>query len=455
MALSRGGRWRITALLGIGVAALALLLTTFAGRPGEGAGPRGAAPARERTAKAAAGWGLTHTQYSADRGTERGRRAAEKTLSAQPLTQNQHIMGWGASNPEPSPGRYDFADLDRRVDLMRKTGATPVLTLCCAPDWMKGGKPGDTDWSQQALETAPRPEHYADFAELAGKVARRYPDVRHFIVWNELKGFYDDGKKRWNYEGYTKLYNLVYAELKKQNEHNLVGGPYVVADSEPPGEAGGSPAVSGPWGSLDQRSADVITYWNGHKAGADFVVVDGSSYTRDGDQLLPDEFGATTKFADVTRWLRETTHLPVWWAEWYVEPPDANDDRDGWSEPHRVAVQAAAMTRLAQGGTAAALYWNPQKTGARCPGCLWRSTELADGGGALPMMDLLGRFARKFPPGTHFRSVDIAADDRPNVVVLADDDALLVVNTLKRPIHAKIDGRPFGMDGYEVRWFKR
>ena len=66
-----------------------------------------------------------------------------------------------------------------------------------------------------------------------------------------------------------------------------------------------------------------------------------------------------------------------------------------------------------------------------------------------------GRFAREFPPGTRFRTVGIAADDRPNVVVLADDDALLVVNILKRPIHAKIDGRSFDMDGYEVRWFKR
>ncbi|MEU5103560.1 MULTISPECIES: xylan 1,4-beta-xylosidase [unclassified Streptomyces] len=455
MVLSRGGRWRLTALLGIGVASLALLLTTCAGLPGEGSGRRGAAETRERGATAAPGWGFTHTRYSADHGTEQGRRAAAETLSALPLTQNQHIMGWGASNPEPSPGRYDFADLDRRVALMRRTGATPVLTLCCAPDWMKGGRPGDTDWSQQALETAPTPEHYADFAKLAGKVAQRYPDVRRFIVWNELKGFYDDDKKRWNYEGYTKLYNLVYAELKRQNEHNLVGGPYVVADSDPPGGAGGTAGVGGDWGSLDQRSADVITYWNEHKAGADFVVVDGSSYTREGDQLLPDEFGATAKFTDVTRWVRETTRLPVWWAEWYVEPPDANDDRDGWSEPHRLAVQATAMTRLAQGGAAAALYWNPQETGATCPGCLWRSTELADGGGALPMMKLLGRFAREFPPGTRFRSVDIAADDRPNVVVLADDDALLVVNTLKRPIRARIDGRSFDMDGYDVRWFKR
>ncbi|WP_372458246.1 hypothetical protein [Streptomyces niphimycinicus] len=77
------------------------------------------------------------------------------------------------------------------------------------------------------------------------------------------------------------------------------------------------------------------------------------------------------------------------------------------------------------------------------------------GGRELPMMTLLGRFAREFPPGTAFRSVDIAADGRPNVQVLADDDAVLVVNSLDRPIEAKVDGRSFGMGGYEVRWLKR
>ncbi|MET7938213.1 xylan 1,4-beta-xylosidase [Streptomyces sp. NPDC005322] len=437
------------------MAVLALLLTTCAGWPGGQADGRGSTEARDQAAASGPGWGFTHTQYSADRGTDSGRKTAEALLSGHPMAQNQHIMGWGAGNPEPSPGRYDFSDLDRRVALIRKTGTAPVITLCCAPDWMKGGEPGRTDWSQKSLETAPTPEHYKDFAELAGKIAERYPDVRHFLVWNEFKGFYDEAKKRWNYEGYTQLYNLVYKELKKRNPKNRVGGPYVVADSDPPGESGGSTAVRGSWGTLDQRSADAITYWNKHKAGADFVVVDGSSYTREGDRLLPDAFGATQKFEDITRWLSKITELPVWWAEWYVEPSDGDDNRARWSEPRRTAVQATAMIRLAEGGTATALYWNPQQTGGTCPGCLWRPTELDDGGGALPMMELLGRFTREFPPGTAFRSVDIAADDRPNVRVLADDDAVLVVNTLSRPIKAKVDGRSFGMDAYEVRWLKR
>ncbi|WP_374212131.1 hypothetical protein [Streptomyces sp. PSAA01] len=51
--------------------------------------------------------------------------------------------------------------------------------------------------------------------------------------------------------------------------------------------------------------------------------------------------------------------------------------------------------------------------------------------------------------------MDIAADDRPGVQVLAADVAVLVVNTLDRPIKAKVDGRSFGMGGYGVRRLTR
>ena len=80
-----------------------------------------------------------------------------------------------------------------------------MITLCCAPDWMKGGEPGFTNWSTLEVarvyighshhsprrteeikddifdllshvftfQVAPLPEHYLDFANLAGKVAER------------------------------------------------------------------------------------------------------------------------------------------------------------------------------------------------------------------------------------------------------------------------------------------
>ncbi len=436
------------ALLAAAALALAVLVAASiaAWRSGDG-GDRG----RLGGAAADVGWGFTHTQYSADLGQDAARRTAARTLSADPMPQNQHIMGWGVDNPEPRRGTYNFTDLDRRVALMRKTGTTPVLTLCCAPDWMKGG--GErTDWSQKALEKAPDRAHYKDFAKLAGKIAQRYPDIRHFIVWNEFKGFYDESRNRWDYEGYTELYNLVYREVKKRNRSALVGGPYVVMDSEAPGTGSYASRVSGDWGAVDQRAVDALEYWDEHKEGADFVVVDGASYTRTGNRPVPDEFTSTRKFADVTTWLNRTTGLPVWWAEWYVEPADEHDSRRTWSEPHRVAVQATAMIHLAEAGVAGAFYWNPEERGADCPGCLWRSTELGDGGGPLPMLELLARFAKDFPPGTTFRRVDVSDEDRSRVQVLAAGGTVLLVNTQDSKVTARVDGRSVDLGAYEVRW---
>ncbi|MFD4569303.1 xylan 1,4-beta-xylosidase [Streptomyces sp. NPDC058467] len=460
-------RWRLTALLGVAVAALALvvtLLNTLAGDGGSTAGTtrdgdkvHGTPVTPPETPQPAVGWGFTHTQFSADEGSGAATQRVEGLLEKQSLPQIQHIMGWGAGNPEPSKGRYDFSEMDSRIDFMRKTGGTPVVTLCCSPDWMKGGTSGRTDWSQAALETAPDRAHYKDFAALAATVAKRYPDVRHFIVWNEFKGFWNDSEGRWDYEGYTELYNLVYKALKQVDKDIMVGGPYLVMDSvDPRQKEDASITVRGTWGAMDQRVLDAFDYWNKNKAGADFVVVDGSSYTKD-DDLLPDEFAATDKLTAVGSWVRERTHdLPLWWAEYYVEPADGNDERKGWSETHRVAVQAAGMIAMAKGGASSGFYWNPEKEkGTDCAGCLWTPTDSAGGGKRLPMYDLISHFGKQFPPGTTYRTVSVAADDVPNVRVLATDKAVLVVNTLDRSISAQVDGKRFEMGAYEVKWLTR
>ncbi|MGK3939400.1 xylan 1,4-beta-xylosidase [Streptomyces caeruleatus] len=462
-------RWRLTALLGVTVTALALVVTLLNTLPGSGAGTDGTSRNGDRVHgtptttpdadTAEVGWGFTHTQDSADEGDSAATdRVRQRIEDAGGLPQNQHIMGWGADNPEPVPGRYDFEDLDRRVDFMRASGSTPVITLCCAPDWMKGGEAGvgNTDWSKAALETAPDPAHFEDYAALAATVAKRYPDVRHFIVWNEFKGFWNEAKARWDHEGYTRLYNLVYRALKKVDPGIMVGGPYLVMDSVDARSADASATFKGAWGAMDQRVLDAFDYWNRNKAGADFVVVDGSSYTND-DELLPDEFAATDKFTAVSRWVRQRTgNLPLWWAEYYVEPADSLDEREGWAENRRVAVQAAGMIALARGGTTSAFYWNPENAkGTDCAGCLWTPTAGSGGGRKLPMFDLVSRFGRSFPPGTAYTTVSVAADDVPNVRVLATDRTILVVNVLDRGISAKIDGKRFDMRAYEVKWLSR
>ncbi|WP_232326094.1 GH39 family glycosyl hydrolase [Microbispora sp. ATCC PTA-5024] len=409
---------------------------------GSGAATAAAVPDEAPAGGASSRWpvfGFTHTQYTADYGDDRALATARRAIAGQRLLQNQHIMGFGALNPEPSPGRFDFASLDDRMDLIRKTGGVPVVTLCCAPDWMKGGRAGRTDWGH--IERAPTPDHYQDFADLAAKVAERYPYVTHFIVWNELKGFFDEGRHRWDYEGYTDMYNRVYKALKAVNPKIQVGGPYpVMADFDAPSE------LEGPWGNVDQRVLDVLRYWDKHKKGADFVVVDGSAETDQG--MIPDDFGAQEKFSAVNQWLHKHIGLPIWWAEWYPEPDDS-----GWPDAKRAAVAAVSMIELTRTKSAAVLYWNRQEEGEKCPpGCLWTSPRQRGGGQPTLLLKALQGFARWFPLGVKTVPVQVSP---ASVRALGRDDMTVVVNTASSEVGATVNGKRLNLAPYEVRWVPR
>ncbi len=385
------------------------------------------------------GWGFTHTQFSADDGEFTAVATAEGAIKSVPMVQAQAIMGWGVDNPEPSPGQYDFRSLDRRMDFIRRSGGIPVIVLCCAPDWMKGGEAGQTDWDR--LEDAPLPEHFADFAALSAAVAKRYPYVRHFLVWNEFKGFFDDELKRWDAKGYTDLYNVVYDAVKAVDPANQVGGPYLSFESKPLGSPDSSPQLQGPWGAVDQRSIDAFVYWKLQRKGADFVVVDAHATTEQG---APDEFAAVQKFAAVNAWLRTQVNVPIWWSEWYVEPA-----RSGWSSEHQVALRVAAMIELASSGANTVLYWNPRPDGAKCAGCLWTDTRETDGGQPLPFLtNVLQRFVRWFPPTVERRKVHVA----DGLLALASERALVIVNTTDKRISASVDGRQMEWSAYQTRW---
>jgi hypothetical protein len=316
--------------------------------------------------------GCTHTQTSCDSWDNPTAVSRAKNLLKSGIHfQNQHIMGWGADNPEPAPNYYNWGSLDARVSIMRETSATPVITLCCSPDWMKGGKVNQTDWSK--LEVAPLPQHYQDFANLAKEVAKRYPDVVHFQVWNELKGFWDSAHNRWSYENYTRLYNLVYDELKSVNSAILVGCPYVVMDKWSTDKVAPS-KVRGPYGIVDQRSLDVVTYWLKNKHGAEFVTVDGGTTTKD-KGLITDEYNATQVFSDVNTWLSQQSSLPIWWAEFYAIP----DTGESWTAQHQADVFNRAQQEAGKLGTLI-LTWPAQGGPGWNRESMWSDTDSASGG---------------------------------------------------------------------------
>jgi hypothetical protein len=329
-------------------------------------------------------FGVTHGRSSADDwNAAPAVRRATGLLGEVAGVQNQHLMGWGALNPEPSRDRYDFSSLDSRIDMITGMGAEPVLTLCCAPDWMKGGEPGTTDWSQ--LEKAPSPEHYDDFAALAAVAAQRYPQVRRFIVWNELKGFYDEASNNWDSVHYTELYNKVYTAVKAVRPDAQLGGPYVVFDSWSSRDSSDPSDVSGPWGVLDQRPLDALDYWLEHAVGADFIAVDASTATRDRG-LITTDFQANDKLAAITRWIVARSDLPLWWAEIY---PTCSDASASPGAARRAAVMVDALIKVAQAGASVALLWQPQASADLRSVALFTDTADRNGGRALPLGQLL------------------------------------------------------------------
>jgi hypothetical protein len=385
--------------------------------------------------------GVTHTQHSLDSHDpeDATKRGMEILRDNGAIWQNNHLMGFGTDNPEPSPGDYDWDSLDQRMELTEDTGGKAMLTLCCAPDWMKGGEAGDTDWTK--LEDNPLPEHFGDFAKLAAEAVKRYPQVERVLVWNELKGFYNQAENRWDYEGYTEFYNQVYRAVKEVRPDIQVGGPYVVLTSLDPGKTDASDQVTGPWGAVDQRALDVVDYWLQNNAGADFLAVDGSTKTK--DDTLPSVLDGAQKYADLDRWLHERAaahgrDLPIWWAEFYPDVPEGA--QAGADSPASATATLAAVAAYAQSGASGALLWSPQGDPELGYAALWTDATTDDGGRPTPLTAAWQWLEPRLAQG----DVEIGRSATSPIVVFRAADGAVVVNASDEAVQVTSDTEPVG-----------
>ncbi len=398
-------------------------------------------------------FGVTFTQQTlrSDQNPE-AVKSAKAILSRVAHYQNVHIMGWGTSNPEPSPGAFDWASLDRRMAIVRETGGIPVITLCCAPDWMKGGTAGETDWKH--LTVAPTPEHFKDFAELARQVALRYPDVRYFQVWNEFKGFWNRPDRRWDYEGYTELYNLVYDALKSVSSDIKVGGPYTpIVHVLSPEQRDAGP-VSGPYGTVSRRITDAFQYWLEHKRGADFVTIDGNIRPKDG--RAADAFSNLQFYGDIDDWIRQRSKLPIWWAEWYSAPDPADPTADSLVHAYQNALMTATLVTMAP-VVSVALRWGPEDSDqapyfiADQEG-MWTSTLAANGGQPLPFASSVEKFERCFPRDQTLLGTRVSGH---GVMAMASPGCVLLINKTAETINVNVAGKGIALEPYEVSYLPR
>ncbi|HTS68893.1 MAG TPA: hypothetical protein VMO17_07905 [Terriglobia bacterium] len=368
--------------------------------------------------------GVTHTQPKWEDGDPAAAARAKSLLASGVKFQNQHLMDWGAENPEPRPGVYNWTSLDRRVALMRSMGATVVITLCTAPGWMKTSgedfphQTGPDSWADDRVAD----NHVEDFADLCRKVVSRYPDVKYFQIWNEYKGYWDRASDNWDYVRFTGFYNHVYDAIKAVRPDAQIGGPYYPFDGPKP------------------KDWQVIDYWFQHNHGADFVCFDGwvAGYppTRaQGEEA--NKMTLTDYFGQIARGFRARTQLPIWISEFY----------GGWSgNPQFTAANhASCYLHALRGGVAVALLWDAELQEWNY---LFTSTKTAQGGQPSPHYQVVKTFNTCFGPGTPLFKTSSSS---PDIEVLASRTKTLLINKREAPVAVRLDGVALTLSPYEVR----
>jgi len=404
--------------------------------------------------------GVTFTQYSLDEwGNDAAIESGKILLNNSTTIVNQHLMGFGALNAELFEDQYDFSSIDVRIGKTNGVGKDAdiiVLTACCAPDWMKGIPTDTTNWD--SLEVAPFREHYDDYAELVAEIVKQpeFSNIKYVQVWNEMKGFWDVSQDRWNHEGYTELYNLVWNKVKAVRPDIKIGGPYVVLGSYG-SEANAREKCSGElyggaWGKFDCRDLKVVEYWLKNKSGADFITVD--AHIKNTDTIYPvDQFERTEKFADFATWLRSLDNnqypgaqtLPLWWAEWYTIP-----DNPEASEAEKNALMTTGLIKMIKSGAATALLWGPQgdENGDMFPLGLFSDTRNANGGQPTLFYKTQQYIYNEFGEG---RSLMEIPSTNNKVEILGSQAKSLLVNKSGITQNVNIRGTVFALEAFEVR----
>jgi hypothetical protein len=348
--------------------------------------------------------------------------SARRVMASIPgMIEDTSIMDWGLPNPEPTPGTFDLSALAARIRLISSTGGIPMITLCAAPEWMTHSTSPDV---------APTASHYQDFARLAARIAQAFPQVRYFVVWNELKGFWDVAANTWNIQQYTIMYNDVYKAIKRVRPDAIVGGPYVSMTPYPTPLYGTLPSTPhGAWGYLDQRDLNAISYWLAHSSGAQFIAVDGEDFPQTGPIAGP--LTATETYSTVDHWLRRRTSLPIWWIESPIQPADSN-----WPQGLAAAIRVAALVQAACSDAHVMLQWQPEGGEGIPDEGLWTATNNANGGKATVLAHLL--------PGVlsalRYPMTILPGQDR-GVLVAGGSGGVIAINTTTGTARAVISGR--------------
>jgi len=172
-------------------------------------------------------------------------RSAFPTYKKLGVTLYQTALRWDrvaetrpAHELDPNDPAYRWPpDVSYALREARKHGMKVLIMIIGAPKWEEAG--GDGSWNH-----GPRPRPYARFARAA---ARRYPSVRHWMVWGEPNrpNNWRHGPHRFQETGepldkhqkavvhrYARMLDAAYGQLKRANRRNIVIGGNTVSYSD-------------------------------------------------------------------------------------------------------------------------------------------------------------------------------------------------------------------------------
>ena len=145
----------------------------------------------------------------------------------------QLSLSWSAAAPvrptdpaDPTDPAYRWPrEIDQAVGAGHGRGIRVSVLLSGAPAWANGGKP--SQWA---------PKNPDDFAQFAAAASRRYPGVRHWMIWGEpskperfqplarATGRRLTRRQRRGPRRYARILDASYGALKGVNSRNLVIG---------------------------------------------------------------------------------------------------------------------------------------------------------------------------------------------------------------------------------------
>ncbi len=134
--------------------------------------------------------------------------------------------------------RYDWTDLDRRLDFMQKVGCELIFCISYMPE------PYDAvpDHDRHSY-----PRDWDEFGELVYQAAKHCIDrgapVKYWEVWNEINTGWMRDPEGWDHlKTYTTLYDTCWKAVRRADPKAWIGGPCV---------------ASGPWNENDPRGPGV------------------------------------------------------------------------------------------------------------------------------------------------------------------------------------------------------